>query len=78
MNEHDRELANDLLRGAAEIAEFVYGSRKFRRRIYHLATTNNRFPCFKLGSLLCCRKSVLLKLIEDEEGRHTHATVKQA
>ena len=59
MTEHDREFAKDLLRGAEEIAQFLYGDRE-RRKIYHLVATSN-LPVFKLGSMICARKSVLLK-----------------
>jgi len=66
MPEHDTLLADDLLRGADEIALYMYGDRKFRRKIYHLAATSNA-PFFKIGSMICARKSVLLKWIEARE-----------
>jgi hypothetical protein len=65
---HDRAFADDLLRGADEIAEFLFGDRMQRRKVYHLATS--RLPVFRLGgSMLCARKSALLKFVEDQERR---------
>jgi hypothetical protein len=68
MNDNHPEFAQDLLRGADEITEFLFGDRKLRRRVYHLAATSN-LPVFKLGSVICARKSVLLKWITDQESR---------
>jgi hypothetical protein len=71
MTEHDPEFAKDLLRGAVEIAQFLHGGShpKLRRKVYHLASKSN-LPVFKLGSMICARKSVLLKWIKDQEERH--------
>jgi hypothetical protein len=65
----ETEFSKDLLRGARAIAEFLCGDGKQRRMVYHLAATSN-IPVFKLGSMLCARKSVLIKWIEDQEDRH--------
>lgn len=62
------ELAQDLLRGADAIAEFVFGDVNQRRKVYHLAETS-RLPVFRLGALLCARKSVLLNWIGEQEKR---------
>ena len=62
------ELSGDLLRGAAAIALFLFGSSDERRKVYHLAATS-RLPTFHLGSLLCARKSVLLQWIVEQEKR---------
>jgi hypothetical protein len=70
MTEHHPEFADDLLRGAEEIAEFLFGDRKQRRKVYHLVATSN-LPVFKLGSMICARKSVLLKWVESQESRHS-------
>jgi hypothetical protein len=59
-------LADDLLRGADEIAEFIYKDKRQRRKIYHLAETS-KFPVFRLGGMLCGRKSRILKHIEQQE-----------
>ncbi len=64
----DVDFSDDLLRGADQIAQWLYGSRKFRRNIYHLASTT-RLPTFKLGSMICARKSVLTKWIAQQEER---------
>jgi hypothetical protein len=65
------DFAHDLLRGADEIAEFLFGDQKLRRQVYHLAASST-LPTFKLGSMICARKSVLLKWVEDQEGRHAN------
>jgi hypothetical protein len=72
MTEHDQEFAKDLLRGADEIGQFLYADRyadrERRRKVYHLVATSN-LPIFKLGSMICARKSVLLKWVKDQEER---------
>ena len=70
------DFAQDLLRGAEEIAQFLFGDQKLRRQVYHLAATT-KLPTFKLGSMICARKSVLLKWIENQEGRHANDNRKQ-
>jgi hypothetical protein len=77
MSEQDTEFAKDLLRGAEAIAQFLYGDQELRRKVYHLVATSN-LPVFKLGSMICARKSVLLGWIADQEGRHASETRKQA
>ena len=63
-------LADDVLHGAAEISDFLYGSheQQYLRRVYYLAECS-RLPVFRLGSRLCARRSVLLKWIAGQEGR---------
>ena len=61
-------LANDLLRGADEIAGYLFGDKAQRRKIYHLAETS-RLPVFRLGSVLCARRSVLMAWISNQEQR---------
>ena len=61
--------AADLLRGADEISEFLFGDVRDRRKVYHLAETS-RLPIFRLGSVLCARRSVLLEWIERQEERN--------
>jgi hypothetical protein len=73
MTEHNTEFAKDLLRGAEEIAQFLYGDPELRRKVYHLVATSN-LPVFKLGSMICGRKSVLLKWVEDQEERYAART----
>ena len=62
------ELADDILRGADEIAAFIYGERGLRRKVYYLAECS-KLPIFRLGSVLCARKSVLLDFISGQERR---------
>lgn len=61
-------LAQDLLRGAEEIAAFLFGNKTQRRKVYHLAETS-RLPVFRLGSVLCARRSVLMAWIAEQEQR---------
>jgi hypothetical protein len=64
------------LRGAAEIAAYLFGDPRERRRVYHLAVEvkpEARLPVFRLGSLLCARRSTLLRWITAQEGRSTLA-----
>lgn len=67
-NQPSEELAEDLLRGADEIAEFIFGKRGGRRKIYYLAETSH-LPVFRLGSVLCARRSVLIRWIAGQESR---------
>ncbi len=60
------ELAPDILRGAGDIAKFLFGDRGSKRQVYHLAQTQC-LPTFRLGSTLCARRSTLLKWIADQE-----------
>jgi hypothetical protein len=59
-------LADDLLRGADELAEFIYGDRRQRRKVYHLGETSS-FPLFRLGGMLCGRRSRIKQFIEAQE-----------
>jgi hypothetical protein len=60
--------AADLLRGADQIAEFLFGDPTQRRKVYHLAATS-RLPAFRLGSLWCARRSTLLEWVAAQEQR---------
>jgi hypothetical protein len=77
MIEDDPEFSQDLLRGAEEIAQFLFGDRELRRKVYHLVATSN-LPVFKLGSMICARKSVLLNWIREQEARHNNNNRKHA
>jgi hypothetical protein len=70
INNTPDKLAGDLLRGADEIAEFIFGAResRSRRKVYYLAATSH-LPVFRLGAVLCARKSVLLGWISGQESR---------
>jgi hypothetical protein len=63
----DVDFSADLLRGADQIATFLFGDAGQRRRVYHLAETS-RLPVFRLGSTLCARRSVLLAWVTHQEG----------
>jgi hypothetical protein len=62
------ELADDILESAEAIAEFLFGSPEFRRKVHYLAESS-KLPVFRLGSMLCARKSVLLQFISGQENR---------
>ncbi len=63
-------LAGDLMEGAEEIAEFMFGDRseKSVRKVFYLASevkVENRPPIFKLGKAkLAARRSRLLAWVE--------------
>ena len=61
-------IANDLLLGADKIAEFLFGDPAKRRKVYHLSE-KTCLPVFRLGSVLCARKSTLVAWIEKQEGQ---------
>jgi hypothetical protein len=77
MPDADPEFAKDMLRGADEIAQFLFGGPEQRRKVYHLVATSN-LPVFKLGSMICARRSILLGWITEQEGRHGGEVRKQA
>lgn len=58
-------LASDILFGAEAIATFMFGTSEQRRRVYNLA--DGGLPVFRLGTMICARKSVLLTWIEAQE-----------
>lgn len=62
-------LAEDLLRGADAIATFVFGGPQHRRKVYYYATDAKvRMPVFRIGAVICARKSTLIEWIEQQEG----------
>jgi hypothetical protein len=62
----DGALAGDILHGAHGIAEFLFGDRKLRRKVYNLVESG-RLPHFRLGVVICARRSVLLSWIKTQE-----------
>lgn len=67
----DATLHDDLLIGAAAIADFLYGSTEYRyqRRVYYLTTQSKRkLPWFRLGSQIAARRSTIMAWIENQEG----------
>lgn len=63
-----KTIGDDLLEGAENIAAFLYGNSDDRRKVYHLAQTS-KLPVFRMGAVICARKSVLLRWIGEQEGR---------
>ena len=68
INEPSHELAGDLLRGADQIAAFIFGDKASRRKVYYLAECC-RLPIFRLGATLCMRPSAYRQWIENQEAR---------
>jgi hypothetical protein len=62
----EETIADDLLDGAEEIAVFMFGDAKYKRRVYHLAE-KGALPVFRLGSGINARRSVLRQFIADRE-----------
>lgn len=63
-------LSDDLLRGADEIAQFVFGDASMRRRVYYYARDRRiGMPVFRMGGVFCARKSSLLEWVNKQEGR---------
>ena len=61
-------LGDDLLHGAEAIAVFVFGNEKHRRKVYHYAgDAKFRLPVFRIGNVICARKSKLIEWIEAQE-----------
>jgi hypothetical protein len=66
-------LASDLLRGADAITEFIYGESddQLRNQTYHLASkkvpAGRRLPVFHMGTLICARRSTIMRWIEAQE-----------
>jgi hypothetical protein len=56
-------LAEDILHGAQAIADFGGWTR---RQVYHFV--GRGLPVFRMGSILCARKSSILAWIELQEG----------
>jgi hypothetical protein len=63
---HPAPIAGDILHGADEIAEFLFGDRKYRRRIYNLVD-GYHLPIFRIGTNICARRSILLEWISTQE-----------
>ncbi|WP_085977076.1 helix-turn-helix domain-containing protein [Rhodovulum sp. PH10] len=68
----DAALVGDLLCGGEAIAEFLFGDRKFRRKVYNLVEAA-RLPTFRLGNSIYARKSVLLDWIAAQEKSQTQS-----
>lgn len=66
-------IAGDMLHGADEIAVFLFGDQKQRRRVYNLVNRNG-LPVFRIGVNICARKQVLLDWIATQERRSVGGT----
>lgn len=64
-------LPPDILKGAAAIAEYLFGTRARRREVYYLAE-REQLPVFKLGAMICARRSTLETWIAVQEQRGAH------
>jgi hypothetical protein len=72
-------LAGDVLEGAEEIGEFLFGDnpdpsarRQRLRRVYRLTSEvspADQLPVFRIGSLLFARRSTLMRWITERERR---------
>jgi len=67
-SENHCSIADDLLEGADQISTFIYGDPSKRRKIYHLFATSD-LPVFRLGEIICARKSRIREWIERQETR---------
>ncbi len=56
-------LADDMLQGAEAIGSFMGLDP---RQVYH---QRKRLPTFKIGALICARKSTLLRWIAEQEAK---------
>jgi hypothetical protein len=69
----DPGVGPDLLRGADQIATFLFGDSRERRKIYHLAE-HAGLPIFRLGAVVCARRSTILSWIEAQESAQAAKT----
>ena len=60
---NDNHLAEDILRGAGAIAAFLGFPR---RTVYH-AAAKGHLPTFRIGDLVCARKSTLTAWVAEQE-----------
>ena len=58
-NKKGETLADDLLIGAAAIADFIYGENSGKRRKVYGLAENKALPIFHIGRELCARRSEL-------------------
>jgi hypothetical protein len=64
--------SDDLLYGAAAIAQFMFGNKQKRRQVYGLAA-GGQIPVFRLNAILCARKSSIRNSIAERERAATAA-----
>lgn len=76
MTDPDVVLAEDLIRGGVAIGRLItpieeadkLSDKQLARKAYHLAATSN-LPVFRLGSVLCVRRSIVMEWIAQQEKR---------
>ncbi len=68
MSSSEEKFADDLLNGAEEIAIFLFGAAKYKRRVYHLCE-KGELPIFRLGAGINARRSVLREFIRLREAQ---------
>jgi hypothetical protein len=70
---------DDMLCGAEAIAEYLFGDVGQTHKVYHLAATGG-IPTFKMGAIVCLRKSTFLAWVEAQEtaGARNTITAKEA
>lgn len=66
MKSQTDDLATDLLTGAAEIAIFLFGDAKHKRRVYHLVEKGG-LPVVRLGNIITARRSTLRRFWDGQE-----------
>jgi hypothetical protein len=62
------QTAEPAIRGAEAIAEYIFGHRSHRRKVYYLAECS-KIPIYRLGSTLCLRPSAYHIWIKEQETR---------
>jgi hypothetical protein len=76
-SDENKRLSGGLLRGAEQIAGYIFGDqkgyardkKKYARRVYALVE-NGVLPRFYLGREICARPPALEKWIADQEAAH--------
>lgn len=68
MQTKQERLADDLLEGAGAIADYLLGDKKKTRRVYWLVE-KQALPVFRLGLMICGRKSTFNEWITEQERR---------
>jgi hypothetical protein len=64
----DTDLGDDLISGAEAIAIFIWGHRKFKRRVYYFAD-RGELPIFRVGARFHARRSTLRAFIAKREAQ---------
>ena len=63
--EATRRLSGQLLFGAQDISEFLFGNSAHRRRVYHLADKHG-LPVFHVGSTICALEHNLTRWLAEK------------